>query len=435
MATTMTSQLQPVRPPGSRQEHLGEVPDLAAAIPRIAEQFTASTALAVMLFDLSVLSRIELAQGFAARVEAFSNFGRLLREVASERLAACDLVMAGEAGRNELLVVLFRRHRDGRFYRQELPGFDQVVRRKLEREGAMLFYPYLKQLPSIEMGYAVVLRNPKLGVDTQLGQVVAEAREDMVLNTRISRRRLRRRFHELLLDQRVHSVYEPIVEVGTKVVFGYEALARGPDGTEFAAPIPMFTEARRQGLVYELDCLCRSSGLAGAIDFPEGTKLFLNLLPSAIHDPDFRADRLIRTLAECRLTPQDVVFEVSEQESIRDFEAFREMRDYYRSLGFAFALDDTGSGYAGLEALLEISPEYIKIDRAFITGVDEDPVRQDVLRALRGVADKTGAKIIGEGLDRLEELAMLAELGIDFGQGWLFGHPHPLRAREDGPPE
>ena len=70
------------------------------------------------------------------------------------------------------------------------------------------------------------------------------------------------------------------------------------------------------------------------------------------------------------------------------------------------------------------------MDRAFVSGVDEDVVRQDLLRALRAVADKTGAKIIGEGLDTLEELAMLKQLGIDFGQGWLFGHPHPLRARE-----
>jgi len=125
-----------------------------------------------------------------------------------------------------------------------------------------------------------------------------------------------------------------------------------------------------------------------------------------------------------------VVFEISEQESIENFSAFKEARDYYRSLGFQFALDDTGSGYAGLEALLEISPEYIKMDRAFVSGVDEDPSRQDLLAALLTLAEKMGAKVIGEGLDRIEELEMLGKLGIHFGQGWLFGHPTPLRARD-----
>ena len=408
-----------------------DVPSLGALLPEISDRFSAGSALAVMLFDLTLLETIERSHGNPARLEAEVNFANLLRQVAGQRLADCDLVLRSEAGRNEMMVVLFRENRDARFYRQEIPGFEQVVARKLEREGARLFYPYLKKLPRVEMGYAVALRNPKFGADTQLRQVLEEAREDMRLNRQFAARKRRRHFHELLLDRQVYSVYEPIVEVDTHVVFAYEALARGPEGSEFQMPIAMFTEAERQGLGYELDCLCRASGLEGAVGFPEGTKLFLNVLPSAIHDPSFRAEQLIATLAACRLSPRDVVFEVSEQQSIRHLEAFQEMRDYYRKLGFSFALDDTGSGYAGLEALLDLSPEFIKVDRAFVTGVDQDLVRQDVLRLLLSVAEKTGAKIIGEGLDTLEELSMLAELGVHYGQGWLFGHPTPLRAKDD----
>ena len=408
-----------------------DVSGCGASLLEIGERFSAGTALAVMLFDLTLLEKIERSHGHPARLEAEVNFANLLREVASQRLATCDLVLGGDVGRNEMMVVLFRENRDAGFYRQEIPGFEQVVARKLEREGAKLFYPYLKKLHSVEMGYAVALRNPKFGADTQLRQVLEEAREDMQLNTRLVARKRRRYFHEVLLDRQVYSVYEPIVEVDTHVVFAYEALARGPEGSEFHTPIAMFTEAERQGLVYEFDCLCRASGLEGAVGFPEGTKLFLNVLPSAIHDPKFRAEQLIRTLDECRLSPRDVVFEVSERQSIRDFEAFQEMRDYYRKLGFSFALDDTGSGYAGLESLLELSPEFIKVDRAFVSGVDQDLVRQDMLRVLLSVAEKTGAKIIGEGLDTLEELSMLSELGVHYGQGWLFGHPTPLRAKDD----
>ena len=106
------------------------------------------------------------------------------------------------------------------------------------------------------------------------------------------------------------------------------------------------------------------------------------------------------------------------------------MRDFYRGLGFQFALDDTGAGYAGLEELLEVEPDYIKIDRAMVSGVDQDPARQGVLSAVLQLADKMGAQVIGEGLETLEELEMLSRLGIRFGQGWLFGHPTPLRASE-----
>jgi EAL domain-containing protein (putative c-di-GMP-specific phosphodiesterase class I) len=90
-------------------------------------------------------------------------------------------------------------------------------------------------------------------------------------------------------------------------------------------------------------------------------------------------------------------------------------------------MDDVGSGYASLESVIELSPEFVKVDRAFVAGIDEDLSRQELLRALCAVSEKIGARIIGEGLDTLEELETLGRLGIPFGQGWLFGKPHPLR--------
>jgi EAL domain-containing protein (putative c-di-GMP-specific phosphodiesterase class I) len=272
------------------------------------------------------------------------------------------------------------------------------------------------------------MRNPKYAAETQLRELIEEAREDAAWTARHQQREERRQFTELLLDGRIHSVYEPIVDVHTRTVFGYEALARGPEGTPLHSPAALFRTAEAHDLVFELDCLCRASGLKGAIDFPRETNLFLNIMPTSIHDPNFHPDRLIETLEECRLSPSEVVLEINEQESIGDFVTFREMSHRYRSLGFRFALDDTGSGYAGFEELIELSPEFIKIDRSMVSGVDQDPAKQDVLCALLSLAEKMGARVIGEGLDTLEELEMLGALGIHFGQGWLFGRPTPLRA-------
>ena len=407
------------------------VADFGEALPLVGRLFSAHGVLGVLRIDLSVLDQIERHYGHEARCKARDAFGELVAEVGRERLDVDDLLIHGETGRHEMLVLLFREHRDGRFWRQELPGFDASLRKALDRRGAQVFYPYLRKFPALETGQAAVLRNPKLGADTQVRDVVAEARRDCELNARIRARMRRRGMLELVLDRKVTSVYEPIVHVQSKTVFGYEALARGPEGSELHAPLALFHLAEEEDLVYELDCLCRASGLEGAIDYPSGTKLFLNVRPTTIHDPNFRADRLIKTLERCQLQPSDVVLEISEQESIRNFDVFREIRDTYRGLGFQMALDDTGAGYAGLEALLELEPEFIKVDRAFVSGVDQDASRQDMLRALHSVARKTGAQIIGEGLDTLEELEMLGELGFDFGQGWLFGKPTPLRARDD----
>jgi EAL domain-containing protein (putative c-di-GMP-specific phosphodiesterase class I) len=405
--------------------HLGEV----SAI--VEERFDANGALGVLLIDASMIESIERRHGNPARLHVLGALVALVNEVGQERLDVDDLVVTGEVGRSEVLVLFFREARSAAFYRTEIPSFVQSLSRLLERRGSRVFYPYLRKSPDLWTGTSVAIRNPKLAAETQLRRLVDEARDDVDLNRRNSHRSSRRSFTELLLDRKVSSVYEPIVDVHTRTVFGYEALARGPEGSALHSPVALFGAAMQHDLVYELDCLCRTCALKGAVDFPAETKLFLNVLPTSIHDPNFQPDRLIQTLEECRLSPSDVVFEISEQESIENFVKFRELSDLYRSLGFQFALDDTGSGYAGLEELIELQPEFVKVDRTMVSGVDVDPARQDVLAAILALSQKMGSRVIGEGLDTLEELAMLGELGIHFGQGWLFGHPTPLRAKRE----
>jgi EAL domain-containing protein (putative c-di-GMP-specific phosphodiesterase class I) len=400
-------------------------------LTEIESRFDRLGVLGVLLVSAPDLEEVERVHGGDARRRALAVLAEVVRDVGRGRLEPDDLVALSEFGRNEVLVLVFREHSGGRFYRQELPGFDQVLRNELERRGGKAFYPYLRRTPEIATGRGVALRNPKVDPDSQIARALSEARHEAAFNRKLIDRRRRTEFIELVLDRKVTSVYEPIVDVNTRTVFGYEALARGPEGSDLRSPLTLFGIAEKEDLVFELDCLCRASGLEGAIDYPKGTKLFLNIRPTTIHDPNFKAEKLIGTLERCQLQPSDVVFEISEQESIHNFETFLEIRDYYRGLGFQIALDDTGAGYAGLESMVRLSPEFIKVDRSFVSGVDQDPVRQDLLGALQAVAGRTGSRIIGEGLDTLEELETLAALGIEFGQGWLFGKPTPLRARDD----
>jgi EAL domain-containing protein (putative c-di-GMP-specific phosphodiesterase class I) len=417
------------RPPSSSSRGSG-IPEFGESFGTIARRFEQYGAFGLLTLRCLDLARIERDYGNEARLSVFGRLAAVARALCEHQLDIDDLAMFGEPGCDEILVFLFREHVDARFYREELPAFDRAFRKELDGKGSKVLYPYARRGARMVSGVAAALRNPKLGVETQVRSALDEARGDADLNARSEARARRRQILDVVLDRQVTSVYEPIVSVESKTVHGYEALARGPVGTDLHAPLVLFGMAEEEGLVFELDCLCRASGLKGAVGLPGGTKLFLNIRPTTIHDPNFRAERLIKTLRECELSPSDVVFEVSEQESISNFEAFKEIRDYYRDLGFQFALDDTGAGYAGLEALVEISPDYIKVDRSFVSGVDIDPVRKTMLGALQTVAEKTGARLIAEGLDRLEELETLAELNIPFGQGWLFGKPTPLRAEE-----
>jgi len=402
-------------------------PSLGALLPRIVQQFDDEGALGVLLVDASPLAEIERQYGARAYRQAFGALAALVEELIGDQLLVTDLVVAGESGRDELAVLLFREPAELDFYKRELDEITAILARGLARRGHRVGYPYTRTLSPPEVGFGTALRNPLIREEAQIRAAMESARDHVELRRRVESRRRRAQLFELVIEGCLYSVYEPIVEVETRTVFGYEALARGPEGSELHSPAKLFQRATEQDLLFQLDCLCRERGLDGARDLPGGAKLFLNVRPTTIHDPNFRAEALERTLARCQLSPSDVVFEISEQESIGNFEIFREVRDYYGKLGFQIALDDTGAGYASLEAVMELAPEFIKVDRAFVAGIDEDSSRQELLRALQSLAQRLGSRIIGEGLDTLEELETLRHLQIPYGQGWLFGKPHPLR--------
>jgi EAL domain-containing protein (putative c-di-GMP-specific phosphodiesterase class I) len=429
--------LAPIAVPSASDSHAGDAqvayqgapPPLGEALLEIGRRFEREGALGLLVVDAAALAEIERTYGPEAHQRSMRALANFVSDTIRFRLTDQDLIVQGETGRSELLVVLFRDVRDARFQRDALPELCRVLQPALAAQGHRVAHPYLKRDPNLSVGCAFQLYNPTRSPATQVRAAIEEARGDSDLNARLIARDRRRRLVGLLVSEQVYSVYEPIVEVATRTVFGYEALARGPAGSELQSPMTLFQRAAEEGLVFELDALCRRRGLEGALDLPKGTKLFLNFRPTTIYDPSFRADSLRSTLDRCQLQPSDIVFEISEQESIDNYWLFREVRDYYGNLGFQIALDDTGAGYASLEAVMELSPEFIKVDRAFVRGIDQDTSRQELLRALHAVAGRIGSKIIAEGLDTLEELTTLGELGIPYGQGWLFGKATPLRAQ------
>jgi len=393
----------------------------------IVAAFEKNGALAVLLIDGAPLGAIERGYGVGAHRSAMAKLRVLVESSCREQLADGDLIVAGERGGDEVAVVLFRPRDDDRFYCDTLPTLAATLPSALKQNGARLVYPYQREAPKIPVGYGFALHNPGLRAERQVHEALDRARCDGDLNARIAAREKTKAFTDLLLSQDVTILYEPITNITTREVRGYEGLVRGPWDSDMHAPGALFAAAEETGLVFELDCLCRRIALRGARGLQPGKLLFLNCLPTAIRDPAFRDDVLRKTLEDLRLRPSDVVFEISERESIHNFDVFREARDYYSELGFKIALDDTGVAYGSLQAVMELSPDFIKVDLSLVRGIDTDPPRQELLRALNAVAGKINAEIIAEGIETSEELATIQSLGIPYGQGYLLGRAAPLR--------
>jgi len=260
--------------------------------------------------------------------------------------------------------------------------------------------------------YAKALR------DAQLGACDPAAREHQ-RHTALMDRALRERaftFH-----------YQPIVDMGRRQIFAHEALCRGTlDALRF--PDVIFTTAERTRRIWELGRVLRdliAAGLdqpctQGASDDDEEQLMFINVHPLDIDDPQFLEQSLNGAL---RRHAGRVVFELTERAAIRDY---RRVKDFFATLrqqGYRLAIDDLGSGYAGLTSLAELEPEFIKFDMALIRDLHLHPIKQRLIERMHDFAREIGALTISEGVEIAEERDALLDAGCNFMQGFYFARP------------
>jgi EAL domain-containing protein (putative c-di-GMP-specific phosphodiesterase class I) len=392
-------------------------------LPSIGERLSKIGAMGVVVIDLASLEGIEWDYGPAAYERVLLHVQSLLQDILNAHQHLGDIQVTTQPESNEIVSFFFRNRGDTAFYQRALPGLQAALARRLHSRGAKLVHPYRPAAMPLATGHSLALYDATVSDAVQVRRALDRARVDGDLYARVMQQQRWRELMQLVFTEQVTMNYQPIAELTGLEVIGYEALVRGPDGSEFHSPTDLFYAAAQVDLQSELDSLCRRKALLEAKSLPTDAKLFLNCLPTAMRDPSFGGDAVRRTLEDCGLTPQEIVLEISERHAIENFSIFREARDYYGGLGFKIALDDTGAGYASLRAVMELAPDYIKLDSAFVASIDADQPRQALVQSLAVASRKLGAKIIAEGIETPDELATLRDLGIPLGQGFLLGRP------------
>jgi PAS domain S-box-containing protein len=210
-------------------------------------------------------------------------------------------------------------------------------------------------------------------------------------------------------------VFQPIVELASNEIVGYEALTRFTDG---ANPEVIFTDASAVGLGVELEMATLQGALAAAEALPPSVWLNLNASPELI----LAGEPLRSLLAGSR---RRLVLEVTEHAAIADYPAFRAAMDAFGP-EVEFAVDDAGTGFASLRHIVELHPTFVKLDRSLMAGLESDDARQAMIVGLCHFAHVTGCRLIVEGIETDRELAVLRALTIELGQGYLLGRPLPV---------
>ncbi|UZP68049.1 GGDEF domain-containing protein [Desulfovibrio mangrovi] len=235
--------------------------------------------------------------------------------------------------------------------------------------------------------------------------------------------RLSREFKSVLQTRSIQTLYQPIVSFPSGDIMAWEALSRGPEQSPFRSPDILFDLAEEMGMLFALERVCRENAIVRADALAENQKLFLNIHPRTLTDPGFTPGSTREIIEKVGLKPENIVLEITERHSIRDFSLFYKTLDHYRGQGFQVAIDDAGTGYSGLSTIAELKPNFIKIDMSLIRNIDRDPVRRALLETIVAFADKIDSKVIAEGIETQEEASTLLQIGTHFGQGYYLGRP------------
>src|SRR4051812_48729701 len=210
--------------------------------------------------------------------------------------------------------------------------------------------------------------------------------------------------------------FQPIVDLATATVAGYEALSRFP-GT--AGPDIWFAAAADAGLGAELEALAIHKALAAVPYLPANTFLTVNVSPHLLG-----TEPVQDALARCP-DLRRIVVELTEHTPVDDLTELHRQTEALRERGALIALDDAGSGYSGLQQMAALRPQIVKLDRALVSDADADPVRIALAEMVGEFAGKIDAWLLAEGLETAAELAAFARLGVPLGQGWVLGRPTP----------
>lgn len=230
-------------------------------------------------------------------------------------------------------------------------------------------------------------------------------------------------FIDLLKNKSIRTVYQPIVSLVDGDIVGYEALSRGPKSSSLESPMKLFEVAEKFNRLWELELLCRLRALENGIDLPKGKLLFMNVNPNIINDKKFKKGTTKDYISKFGLSPTEIIFEITEKKAVNNYKAFRNTIENYISQGYKIAIDDMGAGYSGLRMLAETQPQYIKIDMDLIRNIDKDIIKQELIRTFYAFSEITSMKLIAEGIETVDELNTLIDIGVHYGQGYFLQRP------------
>lgn len=297
------------------------------------------------------------------------------------------------------------------------------IREELESRLERLFSLHMETSIRIRTGCSMVEdhNDIEFAVEAAYHYAMAAAAKNLPAHFAMQQLQL----EEIIRTENLSVLTQPIMDLRTGEVFGWEVLTRGPKNSPFHNPVELFEFADQAELLPELEWLVIQKALREITERHIKEQVFINITPVSLSDQQLLG-RLLEQLKLFALDSSQIIFEITERHSINDFDHMATILRSYRSQGFRFAVDDAGSGYSSLQSISELIPDIIKIDKSVIRNIDRESVKQAMLRSLLYFAENINCTVIAEGVEREEEANILLQNKVHMGQGYYFAKPQPF---------
>lgn len=366
--------------------------------------------------------RIEKAYGWQLYDVCILTIARALKALVGRQLRKDDILAIGQEHDDTFLIFLSGKKSPGKLTLDRLESIARRIKSPLEKEVNAALRDQVRGRVSLCVGFTLLHQSARVRLERMLYRSIGKSysvqgsHRDGIVTDRSGR------ILQIIRSQSVEPYFQPIVDMVSGEIYGYEALARGPKNTTFEQPLTLFGSAVEAGLVCDLDRLCIDKAWRQARLLDKGRRIFLNIHPETVTDPAFPA------LLDAEWDGADVgnvVLELTERMGMADCECIRRHLQPFRERGIKIAVDNTCAGLSSIEWMAELKPDFIKIDLSLVRGMHRDPVRQSLIATLVQTARQFGVGLIAEGVESRGEFDALRALQIELGQGYFFGKPAP----------
>lgn len=410
-------------------DNLTGLPALPAAVDLVRRAVEARGTVDLVYVDLGRSGWHESKLGWAAYDEGVREFAGVLNALRQSGGIGLEDVVCLHTVRSDRFLVFLGAGAEGKSA-TSAQARDRLLRAARQLMAGATSSRLLRSL-RLAAGHARIVDDPMVRAERAIQQAVTDAML-MTLHERETVEAARHEdLHRLIDETAVRTVFHPIVRLDDAGLVGHEALTRPTRATAFDSVEDLFAFAESTELLMEFERLCRNTAIRAASGLERGGLLFLNASPNAVEDPEWGNGEVERRLRESGLSPADIVVEITERVAVGRSEAFQAALRTFKQRGYRVAVDDMGAGYASLQTLAAIEPDFLKFDTSLVRDIDQSSIKRSLLESLRSLAEKIDARVIAEGVERAEERQTLIELGIELGQGFHFHRetPVPVPAR------